>query len=1171
MGSWPRLGAFLCFAPLAMLASVCAAASGERVHAVQPPLSFEVNEGQAPRDVRFVLHNGASAAGFRGDGFELVLPGGKGQPAQSLSIVFAGARQAAIAGEEPTGGKTSYLIGRDTTRWVRNVPHYGAVRYGGVYPGVDVRFYGHGSALEHDFEVRAGADPGEIGLRIEGAEKIAISEAGDLTLSLPEGQIALRKPEAYQTIGGRRRPVEARFVRARDGTVRFAVGQYDRGHALVIDPVLVCATYLAALPSVPVAVATDAAGNTYAAGWTEIFPFPTTAGSFMPNCSDCSEMVYVTKLNAGGTAEVFSTLLGGNEMSQATSIAVDPSGNVVVGGLTYAWDFPTKNPVVAPPPPSPLPSLEFVTSLTPDGSALNDSTVVDGQGTISVATDAEGNVYFAGSADEKYPVTAGAVNTPGANEFATKITATGQLVWSAMLGQVEPTDDDEQAIAVDGQGSLYLLGDALSWPTTAGAYLTQQPADDSIPSGDTAFVSKLSPDGTRFVYSTWIAAAQHVVGLALDSADDVWFAVDGAADYPVTANAFNSYMPNGAYAYSELSADGSQLLYSSFFAEGVPDSPSAITGIGVDPSNDIWLVGTTDDPGFPLKNPVANGSSGGFVTEFSPGGTAIAFSTYFSAVAAIALDPGGKAHTLGNEFGYTSPGAFLSTAQWLPNQYTLHSYAAVLDASVAAPSLCVQYGVAGVVELTNCGNATLNVESVTTTESNFTVTSNNCTTVPEGDSCSIDTSYVATPGSSCFAALEINSNASVPAMLIGISAPSFSCTPSLEFAPVGLAFGSQATGTTSAPQTITLTNTAHGAVTFSSITGTAEFPETNTCGTSLALGASCTVSVSFAPLADGPRTGTLAIAGDLGPNPQTIPLSGTGTGPTPGVTLSPAALSFSMASLGQTSAPQTVTLTNSGQGALSIASIAVSNVQDGNQSQFAETDNCPALLAAGASCSMSVTFSTARGLFSSGTLSVTDNAVNSPQQVLLLGNEEGMTISATPSTLTMSAAAGSIATATIDLTAYGGATGSAGLSCSVAWAGSATITPVYPTCLVPVEGIPISGGVATAPLTMEAAPSTASNQEWRLWRTASVWAAAVCAGLGLRRRRCPMLLVVVLLLAVGGISACGGGGASSSGGGGIGGGSGSTSTTTPGNYIVTVSLVDGTGPGSTTTVALTVQ
>lgn len=473
MGSRSRLGPLLRLISSAVLACIAVAANGAKLQPVHPPLTFEPNHGQAPARILYLLHDGPLAAGFRQDGFELLLPGVK-RNTSLLSVTFAGALRPAIAPKDPVSGKSSYLLGRDAARWVRNVPHFAAVRYAGLYPGIDARFYGNGRALEHDFEIAPGADPAQIGLRIEGARAVSVSASGDLTIDLPGGQIALRKPAAYQTIAGTRRTVEARFVRSKDGTVRFAVGRYDRNQTLVIDPVLVFSTYLDALPSIPIAVATDAAGNTYVAGETEMFPFPTTSGSFLPSCPTCStESVYVTKLNAAGTAEVFSTLLGGSGMSIPSSIAVDPSGNVIVGGSTAATDFPVKNPVVATPAGA---SGEFVTSLTPDGSALNDSTVIEGDGTISVATDAQGNVYFAGSAlpVASFPVTPGALNTPGANEFATKMTATGQMVWSAMLGTVEP-NIFEQSIAVDSQGSLYILGQALSWPTTAGAYLTQQP------------------------------------------------------------------------------------------------------------------------------------------------------------------------------------------------------------------------------------------------------------------------------------------------------------------------------------------------------------------------------------------------------------------------------------------------------------------------------------------------------------------------------------------------------------------------------------------------------------------------------------------------------------------------------------------------------------------------
>ena len=171
--------------------------------------------------------------------------------------------------------------------------------------------------------------------------------------------------------------------------------------------------------------------------------------------------------------------------------------------------------------------------------------------------------------------------------------------------------------------------------------------------------------------------------------------------------------------------------------------------------------------------------------------------------------------------------------------------------------------------------------------------------------------------------------------------------------PTSLTFASQTVGTTSAAQTVTLTNSGTGSLSISSIAASGNFAETNNCGTSLAAGASCTLSVTFTPTAAGTLTGAITFTDNAAASPQKVSLSGTGAAAaTPAVSLSPTSLTFASQTVQTTSAAQTVTLKNSGTGSLSISGIAAS----GN---FAETTTCPSSLPAGASCTISVTFTPA--------------------------------------------------------------------------------------------------------------------------------------------------------------------------------------------------------------------
>jgi Abnormal spindle-like microcephaly-assoc'd, ASPM-SPD-2-Hydin len=199
----------------------------------------------------------------------------------------------------------------------------------------------------------------------------------------------------------------------------------------------------------------------------------------------------------------------------------------------------------------------------------------------------------------------------------------------------------------------------------------------------------------------------------------------------------------------------------------------------------------------------------------------------------------------------------------------------------------------------------------------------------------------------------------------------------VSFSPTSLSFGNQNVGTTSAQQTVVLSNIGTATLTITTISTSGDFAQSNNCGTSLPAGTSCAISVTFTPTASGSRSGTLSITDNAAGSPQTVSLSGTGIAPL--ATLSLDSLNFGNQNAGTTSPPRSITLTNSGTAAMTITSISTSG-------DFAQTNNCGASLAVGASCTINVTFTPTTTQSRIGTLSVTDNASGSPQTVSLSGS-----------------------------------------------------------------------------------------------------------------------------------------------------------------------------------------
>jgi hypothetical protein len=277
----------------------------------------------------------------------------------------------------------NYLLGDDPARWSTNVATYARVKYEGVYPGIDLIYYGNQRQLEYDFVVSPGADPKAIALSFEGSDTVTVDAAGDLVLHMPRGDVRLRRPIVYQDIDGTRTPVDGRYVVKDQNRVGFQLAAYDTTRAVVIDPVLVYASYLGGSSTDrALGIAVDGSGNAFITGDTMSTSFPVKAPSpLAPFQSSLSKSAttdcFVTKVNtavAGAPSLVYSTYLGGSGNDQCSAIALDASGNAYVTGQTFSSNFPAKALTTR----NRGTSDAFVVKLNATGSALVYSVFIGG-------------------------------------------------------------------------------------------------------------------------------------------------------------------------------------------------------------------------------------------------------------------------------------------------------------------------------------------------------------------------------------------------------------------------------------------------------------------------------------------------------------------------------------------------------------------------------------------------------------------------------------------------------------------------------------------------------------------------------------------------------------------------------------------------------------------------
>ena len=242
---------------------------------------------------------------------------------------------AQIEAIEPLPGITNYYIGQDPGKWRLGVRNFAKLRTKDVYPGVDVIYYGDNRRLEFDFVVAPMADPRAIALTLSGMDKLYINADGELVAEVNGRAVRFAKPYAYQKVSGSAKAVSVEYALAGPGRAQLQIGDYDKNLELVIDPILSYSTYLGGSQGDTAnGIAVDAAGTAYITGQTcsigkdanpIVFPAPTPnpSGTTVEGVSSACN-AYVTKLDPTGATVLFTTFISGTAPAPSNASA---SGN----------------------------------------------------------------------------------------------------------------------------------------------------------------------------------------------------------------------------------------------------------------------------------------------------------------------------------------------------------------------------------------------------------------------------------------------------------------------------------------------------------------------------------------------------------------------------------------------------------------------------------------------------------------------------------------------------------------------------------------------------------------------------------------------------------------------------------------------------------------------------
>ncbi len=539
----------------------------------QLPLSFVPNAGQSDSVVRYQARAMGGMLFFEDDAVTLSLPTTEDQTRSVVHLRFDGVNVAhRVVNAERLPGIVNYFIGNEPSHWRTNLPTYAGIVYEQLYPGIDLRYDGAQRILKGTYTLAPHADPSRIRWHYEGATSVRVDEqTGDLLIALDDAATLIEKaPSAWQTSNGARVSVTVRYAVREDDSIGFALGNYDTNKPLTIDPQLIYSTYLggSAFDGAK-SVAVDAAGYAYITGATQSTDFPTQNPIY--NALNGSTDAFIVKINPTGSALVYATYLGGSDREdefgseRAGGIAVDSTGSAYVTGCTNSSDFPTVNPIQGY---GGFGNCDvFVSKLNTAGNALIYSTFLGGPGADTanaIAVDDQGSAYIVGDAGKDFP---GNPFTSGGHVFVSKINAAGSaIVFSMFLGgnSFEYATD----VAVDSAHDIYVVGNTFStdFPVLNPAQSTKGGGSNN---NHDAFVTRIKADGSALVYSTYLGGSQtdEASGIALDDLGNAYITgvTQSNLDFPL----MNAYQPTyggerGDAFVTKLNATGDAFVYSTY-------------------------------------------------------------------------------------------------------------------------------------------------------------------------------------------------------------------------------------------------------------------------------------------------------------------------------------------------------------------------------------------------------------------------------------------------------------------------------------------------------------------------------------------------------------------------------------------------------------------------------
>jgi Beta-propeller repeat len=550
---------------------------------------------------------------------------------KDVRLHFDGADQhAEISGTERERSTTNLYLGNDPAKWRQGVPNYGRVQVRGLYPGIDLAYYGNGGELEYDLTVKPGATPRRIRFRLQGegasASEASVNQHGDLVSKLTQ-----KRPVAYQVAAdGSRRRVDSRYRKNADGSYGFALGPYDHTRDLVIDPLLIAQYFSGSYQVIAYGIGHDSNGRIYIGGDTSTTDL-TLAGTPYQSSEAGGIDLFFAVINPALSQDsqiIYITYIGGTSDDDFGAMQVTPSGDVYMTGTTFSDDFPTVNAAQTTLGGTTETNSNAIALWFSPTQTLKFSTYIGGSGNDggkAISVGSNGRIWIAGNTQSTdFPNTGGFQDTLIGKQnmfiagFDPSNTTTATETYSIYIGGTHW--DEAYGLALAPDGTLWLAGATYS----PDIWITGRPTYQGTYGGDgDAYVAHINPalKTTALLYASFLG------GNGIDEATSMVLDPSGrlilsgytlSSNFPVTKDAFQTTYGGNTDAFiaildPAIKPAASQLVYSTYFGG---DGADSAFDLKEDSSGVLYVSGYTESPGLPSTPNALQASYDGSLDAF---------------------------------------------------------------------------------------------------------------------------------------------------------------------------------------------------------------------------------------------------------------------------------------------------------------------------------------------------------------------------------------------------------------------------------------------------------------------------------------------------------------------------------------------------------------------------